>query len=340
MFAGHSGPVFCCSLNSKGDLAVTGGEDDKAYIWSTNSFQVVGQLDFEDSVIDVGFNCDDTLIAAIDMEGYVQVCSLSNGERVYDYDIGADINWLQWHPTLPETLMVGTQTDCTYILSLDYTTKDLRGPGADNPAGTFFRDGQKAVTGYENGTIRIWDTVISKPIYTIKPPSAHKDSVISLEVKKDDSLIASGSLDSTAKLISTQTGKVVGNLSCGINDDEKTIDTSNSVESLDFSEIHPVLATGSLNGLLEFWDINSQVKKYSFQCDQGISKIGWCPNVPYLICCAGLDGLLRIVDGRDGSLVSTKSGHEDQILDFSFAADKDCILTSSEDGTCRVFDYV
>lgn len=340
MFNGHSGPVFCCSLNSKGDVAVSGGEDDKAYIWRTSNFQVIGQLDFEDSVIDVGFNCDDCLIAAIDMEGYIQVCSLSNGERIYDYDIGADINWLHWHPNQPGTLMVGTQTEVSYILSLDYTTKDLRGPGADNPAGIFFNDGQKAVTGYENGKIRIWDLTESKPLHTIKHPSAHKDAVISLDVSKDDSLIASGSLDSTAKLISTQSGKVVANLACGISEDDKTVDTSNSVESLGFNNIYSVLATGSLNGHLEFWDISTQMKKSTFHCDQGISKIGWCPNVPYLICCAGLDGNLRIVDGRDASLVSTKTGHDDQILDFSFALDKDLILTSSEDGTCKIFDYV
>lgn len=157
-------------------------------------------------------------------------------------------------------------------------------------------------------------------------------------MKHDDSLLASGSLDSTAKLISPQSGKVVATLECGMRDD-KAIDKSNSVESLEFCKIHPILATGSLNGLLEIWDLHTSVKKSVFECEQGISKVGWCPKTPHLICVAGLDGNLRIVDGRDGSLVSVESGHQDQILDFSVASNNYTILTCSGDGTSRVFNY-
>lgn len=330
--------MFCCALNSDGDLAVTGGENDKAYLWNTSDCRIVNQLDFQDSVIDVGYNCDETLVACIDMEGFVQVCNLNTYEVVFDYDIGADINWLRWHPSDPNLLLVGTQTDASYLLSMDYTVKDLRGPGSDNPAGTFFHDGHRAVIGYENGIIRIWDLNDLKPIHTVKTPSAHTNSVISLHVRRDDSLVASGSLDSTAKLISPPSGKVVSTLECGMRED-KTIDENNSVESLEFCEVNPVLATGSLNGLLEIWDLNTSMKKCVFECDQGISKVGWCPKTPHLICAAGLDGNLRIVDGRDCSLVSVESGHEDQILDFSFASNSYSILTCSDDGTSRIFNY-
>lgn len=139
--------MFCCALNREGDIAVTGGEDDKAFLWTTNSdgqeSQILQQLDFQDSVIDVGFNCDETLIACIDMEGFVQVISSSNYEVVYDYDIGADINFIRWHPNDPDILLVGTQTDASYVLSIrDYSVKNLHGPGGDNPAGTFFSDGK------------------------------------------------------------------------------------------------------------------------------------------------------------------------------------------------------
>ncbi|KAG8254883.1 hypothetical protein J6590_106189, partial [Homalodisca vitripennis] len=42
IFKKHTGPVFCCALDPiNGNLAVTGGEDEKAYVWVTQTGEVV-----------------------------------------------------------------------------------------------------------------------------------------------------------------------------------------------------------------------------------------------------------------------------------------------------------
>nr|KAF6352855.1 angio associated migratory cell protein [Pipistrellus kuhlii] len=74
-FALHSASVFCVSLDPKTNtLAVTGGEDDKAFVWRLSD----GELLFEcaghkDSVTCAGFSHDSTLVATGDMSGLLKV---------------------------------------------------------------------------------------------------------------------------------------------------------------------------------------------------------------------------------------------------------------------------
>lgn len=37
-----SGPVFCCAIDPKnGNLAITGGEDDQAYVWEIQNGEII-----------------------------------------------------------------------------------------------------------------------------------------------------------------------------------------------------------------------------------------------------------------------------------------------------------
>ena len=51
VFNGHTGSVFCCDLWTGGGIAVTGGEDDEAFLWRLEDGQVVQTLDgWQDTV--------------------------------------------------------------------------------------------------------------------------------------------------------------------------------------------------------------------------------------------------------------------------------------------------
>lgn len=159
---------------------------------------------------------------------------------------------------------------------------------------------------------------------------AHSGSVITIDVKSDDTLIASGSIDSTAKLISPQSGKVLSTFECGDGKGE-------SVESVVFNNTSNVLATGTVAGLIEIWDISSHSRKTNIISDSRLTKIMWFNSNPHVILASGVDGILRGWDSRTGQLVLSKSGHKDQILDFSVAKNSDHCITASDDTTCRVF---
>jgi ribosome assembly protein SQT1 len=149
-------------------------------------------------------------------------------------------------------------------------------------------------------------------------------------------LIGSGSVDSTAKLINSQNGKVIATFQCGTNTSTEE-DNTDSVESVGFSGAQSLFASGTVNGSIEIWDISTQTRRHLCQQNSGISKLLWDQNNPYILYTAGLDGVLRIYDGRSGQLQTVKNGHSDHILDFSLSSDSSFVLTASEDSTCRLF---
>lgn len=52
-----------------------------------------------------------------------------------------------------------------------------------------------------------------------------------------------------------------------------------------------------------------------------------------------LDGSIRVYAGRSGEQTHMLTGHRSEILDFCFNAKSSVILTTSDDGTARIFKY-
>lgn len=79
--------VFCGSLSKDSKLAVTGGEDDKAYVWDTTKGDVMLECTYNESVIFADFNHNDTLLATGDMNGVIQVWNLNDNKLIWDNQI-------------------------------------------------------------------------------------------------------------------------------------------------------------------------------------------------------------------------------------------------------------
>ena len=319
-------------MSRSGKLALSGGGDDKAYLWKTDNGTVILTILQQDSVVGAYFNHNDSLFAIVDMKGFLQIYNASLNEKIFEYNVGEDVNWMKWHPFFDNIVYLGSSSGITWVISTNQTLKQLHGLGFPNSAGAIFPDGKRVLAGYENGVIRIFDIQKYSPIHTIKTPHSHLKAIVTVDIMHDNSLVVTGSLDSTAKLINPLSGKVICNFECG--EQQKDDSVTDSVESLSFSKHFPFLATGSLNGWFEIWDINTKVKRTKTKVPEGISKIIWPQESPFYVYVAGLDGKLRIFDYRNESLKETKSGHKHQILDFSLSENNNFILTSSQDKTC------
>lgn len=100
-FFDHTDSVFCVALSSvHPDLALSGGGDDQAYLWSLSTgnrlFHFAGHTD---SVIDVGFSADGRFVATASMDATVRVYNLSDGTLRHELKGPAkDLEWMQWHP--------------------------------------------------------------------------------------------------------------------------------------------------------------------------------------------------------------------------------------------------
>lgn len=159
--------------------------------------------------------------------------------------------------------------------------------------------------------------------------------MISLDINPDNTLIASGSTDSTVKIINANNYKVLMTLSCG-KESESSDDEVDSVESLAFST-NSLLAVGTVNGYIQVWDISSQTKRNELKLDLGVSKISVSKQNPNILYAGCLDSVFRIIDLRTCEILSNYTGHTNQILDFRVSSDSKYALTCSEDYTCKIF---
>ncbi|XP_065808279.1 angio-associated migratory cell protein [Labrus bergylta] len=338
-FSKHSGSVFCVSLDpATNSLAVTGGEDDKAYVWRLNDGEVLLECTgHKDSVTCAVFSHDSSLVATGDMSGLVKAWKVETKEEIWSFEVG-DLEWLEWHPCAP-VLLAGTDDGNVWMWKIPSgDCKTFQSSACQATSGKVLPDGKRAVVGYEDGTVRFWDLKAGNAVHVVKGQDGHKGALTCLACNKDGSLVLTGSVDGTAKLISTVTGKVVGwfSLEVGKAKASNEGEESNSVESVGFCNILPLIALAYLDGTLAIFDLSTQVLRHRCHHEAGIVHLQWEDSSSVVSTCC-LDGVLRLWDARSGGIVSEFRGHAAEVLDFSINREGTVAVTASGDHQAKVF---
>ncbi|XP_026727063.1 angio-associated migratory cell protein [Trichoplusia ni] len=335
VFSKHVGSVFSCDLHPNGKLAVTGGEDDKAYVWSVETGEVVMDcVGHKDSVIFVGFSFDGAYLATADMCGLIKVwkCNTENQDPwpvAFEYEAD-DLTWGLWHFGA-RVLMFGSVSGDIYVFKVPSgDTKILQGHNVKSECGKLFRDGVRLSAGYEDGAVKIWDLKTSAILQQV-PASVHQIRVTAVDNHPENNLIASISTDGKVVLTTPNNGKVVGQL-----------ETENDLETVAFADDAQLglLATGTLTGAVCIWDVARQMIRH--QCAKsddavgGVTKMIWVKTELVTGC---LDGSIRVYEGRNGERSQMLTGHRSEILDLCYNEKENLFLTTSDDGTARIFKY-
>lgn len=335
VFSKHVGSVFCSDLHPGGKIAVTGGEDDKAYVWSVETGEVVMDCTgHKDSVIFVGFSFDGTYLATADMSGVIKVwkCNIDNQEPwtiVFEYEAD-DLSWGLWHFGA-RVLIFGVTSGDIYVFKIPTgDTKVLQGHNIKVECGKMFRDGTRLAAGYEDGAVKIWDLKSSTVLHQV-PANVHQSRVTAIDTHPENNLMASISTDGKVILTTSNNGKIVGQL-----------ETENDLETVAFAENPQLgyLALGTLMGSVTIWDVARQMIRHNCaKSDEdagGVTKMIWIKNNLVTGC---LDGSIRAYESRSGERCLTLTGHRSEILDLCFNSKENLILTTSDDGTARIFKY-
>nr|XP_060623067.1 angio-associated migratory cell protein-like [Anolis sagrei ordinatus] len=201
--------------------------------------------------------------------------------------------------------------------------------------------GKRAVVGYEDGTVRIWDLKQGSPLHVLKGQDGHQGPLTCVASNKDGSLILTGSVDCHAKLVNSATGKVVSvfkaeSIVPKTSSGETEEAESNSVESLGFCNVMPLAAVGYLDGTLAIYDLVTQTLRHKCQHESGIVQLLWEDSSPVVYTCS-LDGAVSLWDARSGKLISEYRGHSAEILDFALNKDASIVVTTSGDHQAKVF---
>jgi len=166
-------------------------------------------------------------------------------------------------------------------------------------------------------------------VLTIQGHQFHDAPLTSLDIHPGGAMAMTGGEDATSRLVSLATGKVVGALR-GHQD---------SVECVGLCDGLPFALSGSLDGTAILWDVHSLSVRHTCAHEAAVTSLRWVPGTcTFYSGCGG--GKLRLWDGRTGLCVRTLTGHQDAILDLWASPDGRQVITSSDDGTARVFNVV
>ena len=342
-FEKHSDSLFCGSFNPDGTLAVTGGEDDKAFVWKTDDGEVVFEVtEHKDSVIAAEFSYDGTFLATGDMAGEVKVFKIEkNYKKVWEFSMG-DMSWMKWHRKA-NVLLAGSDVGEVYIWRIPSgDCKVLQGSGEKCEIAVFTNDDKKLAAGYGDGTFKLWDVKNQQVLLNIPPElreavneddSVPAPAITTIDCDNENQVIIAGSVDGTAKLIGNN--GLIGTLRVAPTGSE-TFPIERVLIDCPGFELK-VAVTASLSGQVIVWDVARQSIRNECQDDEptGITTIQWAKD--QTILAGTLGGSIKAWNMRNGELKFKLLGHADNIHDVAYHEKKNLLLTVSDDGKAKIF---
>jgi len=263
------------------------------------------------------------------LDGGVKVWDVNSGNLLHTLEgPGGAVEWLCWH-SKGNILLVGSADGCSYMWTAATATLMgvFAGHGAGVNCGMFTPDGKRVVTGSADHSLRVWNPKDQTTAHTITGGNFHTAPVNVVACRSDNTLVLTGSEDNTARVVNIVTNKLVGTL----------LGHRESVECVAFSATTPFSITGSMDGTMNIWDLNTLQARSACEHGAGVTRVVPHPTRP-LIATGSVDGVVRIWDDRTGACVRRLHGHKDVILELAFSLDGTGVISGSDDKTCLVFD--
>lgn len=170
-------------------------------------------------------------------------------------------------------------------------------------------DGEMVATGLQNGEIMLWEARRGEQIEDFS--AAHEDSVIDLAFGAEDTLLASASLDGTARIWDVETG-------------EELIVLEGHEQGVTALAFHPdgeMIATGSGDTTIRLWDIETGEELFLLeQSTGGISGLDFSPDGT-ILASVGQDSFIRLFDVETGVEIAALDFHTNWISGVAFSGD-------------------
>ena len=314
----------------------SGGGDDKAVLYHLidgEEPEMINLKGHTDSISCLCFSADGSMLVTGGLDGILIVWDSIDGHEISRLTgPTGDIEWVNWHPSLPAVLC-GDATGLTWLFSakIGKCVKVYSTHIESVTCGGFRSDGSEIWTAGKDKHLRIWAPK-SGQATTVLHGSVqfHRDEITTGCNNRNGAIIATGDASGIVKLMQCDTGKVIGQLDTG----------ENSIEKIEFSYDDKYIAVASMGGTVTIWNPNDLKIRHALQHPKGVTSLSWHPKMPYVISsCA--DGAVRVWDARNGELISEMYGHGDVItgLDTFYDGSVLLIVTSSDDTSVKLWVF-
>eukprot|EP00300_Choanocystis_sp_HF-7_P005478 c14104_g1_i3.p1 GENE.c14104_g1_i3~~c14104_g1_i3.p1 ORF type:complete len:395 (+),score=87.31 c14104_g1_i3:46-1185(+) len=255
-FKTHTEAVYAVALHPSRPIAVSGGGDDKAYLWDVNTGNPIFNLfGHTDSINCIRFSNDGRFVATGGLDAEVRVWDTSSGNLVVALTGPSEsIEWIEWHSRA--NIIAAGDGDGSVWLWNPTLAEPCMGVFAGHAGGVlcggFTYDGKLLYSAGEDGTVRLWSPNNQSGLHTFQ--GVHTDSVTCACVSTTHPVILTGSNDKTAVFLNSDTRKVLGKLS----------NLPDAVECVSLCQELPIAVTACLNGSIQVWDTNSFQMRCTF----------------------------------------------------------------------------
>ncbi len=284
--------------------------------------------------------------------------------RIWDAHTGRQLLLFAGHRAMLTTAIFSPDGALVLTTSADGTARiwevasgrllhELLGHGQAIEMGQFSQDGQRIVTAGHDGTARLWDVRSGRLLHIL---SGHSDRVTSALFSRDGRRILTASWDRSARIWDGESGKLQRTL----------LGHSDRLNLAAFSADGTRVATASWDQTVRLWNLAEPAAVepavepavrpplpahpgaaaaaaaapagfIALPHEERIQALVFSPDGKWLAT-AGSNGLLKLWDGRSGSLKARLSGHYGSIFGLDFAADSQHFVSAGTDRTVRLWN--
>ena len=198
-------------------------------------------------------------------------------------------------------------------------------------------DGALLATSFEDGRVQVWDLASGQAIQRFGPGEGE---ALAVALSADGAMIAAGA-GPNIQIWDVQTGEEVQRLE-GYWEDEATqedwLGHDEEVTALTFSPDGGLLASGSADTTIMFWDLASGEVASAAEGHWATVTTMVFSEDGALLLSGGRDNKIRNLRSLGGKSTGTFEGHLNTVNGVGYGPDGQVILSSSDDGTLRVWE--
>jgi len=333
----HAGAIDAIAFSPDEKLLATASWDQTAQLWSTETGQQIGgELRHDEDVRDLAFSSDGLLLATASLDGRIRIWDTANAElrRAITHH-GTPVEFVRFRP--PDNLVLASVHRDNAVRLWGIAEGLRRGWQLPHQRKItsleFSADGQRLLTGSDDGTARLWDLTDGDSGARLP----HVDRVWSVDFSPDSRRLATLSERGEICIWQQTAGRWEKERRVPCPDEQTT--------SLEFSSDGKYLAIG-VGKNFGLWNLDTQAMSWlpatALRNPSGFRSIAFAAGGQFVA--GGTDDAEAVlVNQRDGREASLPHPFDDgrryhSVWDVEFHPTRPWLATASEDGIVRLWD--